>query len=419
MKKLPRLASSFLLFTFLAACTSFPISTSQPATPTPISENAATETAPNTSEETPAETESQILRVWLPSEFDPAAETDAGEILRTRLETFQKRRPDLILEVRIKAVDGQASLLNALLTTQDAAPSAMPDLVALTRHDLERAALEGILPPIDGLSPLLDDPDWFPYARPLAHIQNSAYGLPFAANLLGLAYRPIEGAPSLPSIASLLEEETQILFPADDPQAHLSFCLYTASGTLLRNEQGLPSLSEEELTSLLTFYQSENISPNSADLQDQEALWEAFNTQPETASPFWTSDFMDKMPADAQITLIPTPNGASCSLATAWIWALAGSSPDLQPAAVELAEYLSDSEFLAAWTAATGTLPPRPTALDESKTTLHELSLVAQPIPSNDIMESLGEIFRAATISVLREQVEASAAAQEAITNFQ
>ncbi len=416
MKKLIRLTSYVLLVSFVAACTGFPLSVpAQPVTSTPTSEIFATETPPETTEET----EHPVLRIWLPPEFDPAADTDAGEILRARLDTFQKRRPDLVLEVRIKALGGQAGLLNALLTTQYAAPEAMPDLVALTRPDLERAALAGILHPIDGLSTLLDDPDWFPYARPLAHIQNSAYGLPFAADLFGLAYRPAEDAPALPTVESLLAQETQIIFPADNTQAQLSHCLYPASGALMRNEQGLPSLAEEELTSLLSFYQSESFSATSADLQDQEALWEAFNAQPETAAAVWVSEFMEKAPADAEIAPIPAPNGVRCSLASAWVWALAGSSPDLESAAVELAEYLSDSEFLAAWTAATGSLPPRPTALDENQTALHELSLVAQPIPSNDITESLGEIFRVATMSVLREQVDPGAAALEALTNLQ
>ncbi len=414
------LASLFLLITLLTACASFPYTTPEPATPTPLVENIATETpSESVEEEIPTETEPQILHIWLPPEFDPAAETDAGEILRARLETFQKRRPDLILEVRIKAVDGQASLLNSLLATQNTAPSAMPDLVALSRPDLERAALAGILHPIDGLSTLLDDPDWFPYARPLAHIQNSAYGLPFAADLFGLAYRPAEDAPALPTVESLLAQETQIIFPADNAEAQLSHCLYPTSGALMRNEQGLPSLAEEELTNLLSFYQSENFSVASADIQDQEVLWEAFNAQPETAAAVWVSEFVEKAPADAEIVPIPAPNGVHCSLASAWVWALAGSSPDLEPAAVELAEYLSDSAFLAEWTAATGTLPPRPTALDENQTTLHELSLIAQPIPSNDITESLGEIFRVATMSVLREQVDPGAAALEALTNLQ
>ena len=425
MKTLPKLVLAIFITSLLAACAELPFDLPQPAaiTPTPITIPVVIPTAtPAESETEPIESEPQILRVWLPPQFDPNAETEAGEILRERLAVFESRRPDLILEVRIKAEEGPTGLLNALFTTQKAAPEILPDLVALPRPALEAAALQGVLHPIDGLSELLDDPDWFPYARPLAHIQNSAYGLPFSADLFGLAYRrstEIEDAPELPSLESLLAQETQILFAADQPQAELSFCLYNTYNTPFRNEQGQPSLDADALTNLLTFYTSESIATKSSEIETNEALWESFLAQPELAATVWTSEYLGRMPADAQMTPIPAPNGETCALATAWSWALAGSSSDLEPAAVELAEYLSDSGFLTEWTAALGSLPPRPTALDENETALHALSLVAQPIPSNDIAEFLGEKFRLGTMSVLRDQVDPSVAAQEALTGLQ
>ena len=386
-----------ILFT-LAACTTFPNAIPSQSTSLPPADNPVETTTPES--ESPPATEDdtpQILRVWLPPEFDPDAETDAGAILRARLENFQKRRPDLLVEVRIKSTEGQASLLNALLATHVAAPSIMPDLVALPRPDFEKAAQEGILHPIDGLTTLLDDPDWFPYARTLAHIQNSAYGLPFSANLLGLRYLPTEDAPS-PTLENLQEQEAQILFEPE--QSELSFCLYLASGNPLRNEDGQPTLDENELTTLLTFYQSDLIT----------------TTESEKTFPvLWSDDFLDETPADARLMPIPGPKGSTCSLASAWLWSLAGTAPDLQPAAVELAEYLSDSTFLAEWTAALGTHPPRPTALNEKETELHELSLLAQPIPSNDIIESLGEIFSTAINAVLQEEISPEAAVQNAL----
>ena len=385
MKKILRFAYCVVLFSLLAACANFPIETTPPLTPTFEAEN--TPTTPESASPAPEENTPKILRLWLPPQFDPDAETDAGAILRARLDEFQKRRPDLILEVRIKAAEGEASLLNALIAAHEAAPSAMPDLVALTRPDLETATQQGILHPIDGLTTLLDDPDWFPYARSLAHIQSSAYGLPFSANLLGLRYTPSEDFP-LPTIENLLEQEMQILFPEDSTE--LSFCLYDEE-----------NMEEESLTQLFTFYQSDLFSTENG-----------FAIQ-------WTKDFLDETPADAIIVPVLNPKGNSCSLANAWLWSLAGTAPDLQPAAVELAEYLSDSAFLAEWTVATGTLSPRPTALDETQTTLHELSLIAQPIPSNETVEALAEIFRAATVSVLQEQVDPSAAAQEALESIQ
>ena len=162
------------------------------------------------------------------------------------------------------------------------------------------------------------------------------------------------------------EQEAQILLPED--VAELSFCLYDEA-----------ELEEESLTSLLSFYRSEIFS--------QAAHENTFEI-------YWSKDFLDETPADAILSPIPTPEGDSCSLASAWLWTLAGSDPDLQPAAVELAEYLSQSEFLAEWTSETGYLAPRPTALTDIA--LQELSLIAVPIPSNERVEALAKIFNAA-----------------------
>ncbi len=301
----------------------------------------------------------------------------------------------MVLEIRIKAETGEASLLNALIATQKVAPSNMPDLVALPRTNLESAADAGILHPIEGLTDALDDPDWFPYARPLAHIQNSAYGLPFAANLLGLHYQPSEDFP-LPTF-----EDAVITFAANDPNAAFSFCLYDEE-----------NIEEESLTNLFTFYQSESVSKKSAEYQNTNEILE-------TPAVIWASDFLDESPADAIFSTVPNPNGDACSLADAWLWTLAGSDPENQLAAVELAEYLSQSDFLSEWTTALNLLPPRPTALDESKTLLHELSLTAQPIPSNETILTLGEMFRLATMSVIQDQADPRSTAQEMLEKLQ
>src|SRR5262245_4420258 len=126
---------------------------SSPSTTTPETSNPATST-PSFS------VEPRILRVWLPPHFDPNADSNAAQLLRQRLAEFQASQRGLRIEVRIKAVEGKAGLLNSLSITSLAAPAALPDLIALSRVDLESAASTGLLRPMDGLSTLLDDPNW-------------------------------------------------------------------------------------------------------------------------------------------------------------------------------------------------------------------------------------------------------------------
>ncbi len=188
----------------------------------------------------------RTLRIWVPPQFDPAAESPAGALLQERLDEFVARRPGLQIEVRVKA----ESMIGSLGTTRAAAPSVMPDLVALSRPDLESATSKGLLHPLDGLTTLLDDPDWYPYARQMAHIQNTAFGLPFAGDALALVGY---GSP-LPANWDELPEETLLIFPAADPRAFFSLSLYLSSGGMLQDSQGRIAIDETLMTEVLSFY---------------------------------------------------------------------------------------------------------------------------------------------------------------------
>src|SRR5512132_3756075 len=88
-------------------------------TPTPAPAKIATatprpthETQPATGQPAPANTEPQILRIWLPPQFDPNANNAASALLKQRLANFEAGHPGLEINVRIKAETGEADLLN-------------------------------------------------------------------------------------------------------------------------------------------------------------------------------------------------------------------------------------------------------------------------------------------------------------------
>ena len=81
--------------------------------------------------------------------------------------------------MRIKAPDGPGGLLDSLTTASAAAPLALPDLVALPRPIMETAALKGLVHPYQNLTSPIDEPDWYPYARQLARLQDSIFGIAF------------------------------------------------------------------------------------------------------------------------------------------------------------------------------------------------------------------------------------------------
>jgi multiple sugar transport system substrate-binding protein len=372
--------------------------------PTPDSQFTATPepTLPAT-ETPPAVVEPRILRVWLPPHFDPNADGDSSELLRQRLAEFQSSHRSLKIDVRIKAVEGKTGLLNSLSVTSAAAPSTLPDLIALSRVDLETAASAGLLHPMDGLSTLLEDPNWYPFARELGHIQNIGYGLPFAADALVLIHRP---KLEINTWEDILASREPLRFPSDSSQPLVLLSIYVSAGGKLVNEQGLPALEGEALARVLTLFhdglETETFSPSllesTADEQpvqkDGEGMivnWAVNN---------WTPDQNVMQP-------VPGLGGSSHAFANGWLWALAGSAPENQQVATELAEFLMEDSFLSEWERETGYLPTRVVLANDQNADVHAVLESAQVLPSDQVISTLGPILSQAVNRVLNgEPVE-------------
>ena len=393
-----------ILLLLLAGCADITalLSTPEPATtstktPAPITTPTKTAT-PTASPSGP-----RTLRVWIPPQFDPAAETPAGTLLQDRLDEFVARRPGLQIEVRVK----KESMLYALTTTQKAAPAIMPDLLALSRADLEAVTAAGLLHPLDGLTTALDDPDWYPYAVQMAHIQNTTFGLPFAGDALALVgYRD-----PMPDNWVELPKETLLIFPAANPQALYSLSLYLSAGETLSDDQILPTLDETILTELFSFYalstENDFITPTNVEYQDPKQTWTALREQRGNLSVNWVSTYLQDPIPGLKIAPLPGLRDGYYTLATGWSWALAGSNLENQPLAMELAEFLSDSQFLTEWSQAAGYLPTRPTTLSTwedagYKTSLIQTAESAHLTPNQNLVITIGPLFSEAVLSILK-----------------
>jgi ABC-type glycerol-3-phosphate transport system substrate-binding protein len=362
----------------------------------------------------------QTLRIWVPPQFDPSSGTIAGTLLQERLDEFIARQPGLRIDVRVKAESGTSGLLNALATTKSAAPSIMPDLVALSRPDLESATAKGLLQPLDGLTGLTDDSDWFPYARQMAHIQNSTFGLPFAGDALAL----VGFRYPLPTLWTDMPDETLFIFPAADPQALFTLSLYLSAGGTLQDGQGHMALNEDVFADVLSLYvpgaENSFISSQVINYENNEQAWDAFREQRGNLVVSWTSRFLNEETIPLALAPLPRFETGYYTLATGWSWALTGSSPENQSLAVELAEFLSEGQFLAEWSQAAGYLPTRPSALsswDDAKMQLilTQIAESANLVPGEDLLVTVGPIFNEALFSVLSGEQLPLAAAQSAV----
>jgi ABC-type glycerol-3-phosphate transport system substrate-binding protein len=401
-----------------------------PASETPFPQDLPTHTPVSTevihptTEVSLTPTSAITLRLWVPPQFDPSSGTPAGDLLQARLDAFSEGQPGVRVEVRIKAVDGPGGLLDSLTTTSAAAKLAIPDLIALPHTTLETAALKGLIFPYDGLSTAMDDPDWYDYARQLAQIQDSTYGLPFAGDAFVLAYRPGVVPVPPPDWTSVLTSTVPMVFPAADPLALFTLTLYQANGGPIHDDQGRPLLDAGVLSEVLTFYhEAEQIGVMPYWLTQYETddqVWETFQEKLADLAVISASRHLGSLIADTNIAQIPTPDGTPYTLASGWVWATPAIEPARQELSIQLAEFLTESSFMATWTEAIGYLPTRPSSLASwSNTSLQSLVelfvLSSRIIPSSDVLMILGPPLEQATVEVIKGQNDPVTAAQNAL----
>jgi len=390
-----------ILFAFLAACADIS-SFLYPPTPAPVPHTTATPQPPPPATQTISSSgnEPHVLRIWLPKRFDPNGGAPPAKLLLQRLTDFRTAHPGLDIELRIKDEIGETSLLNTLTMTSLAAPSALPDLIALSRADLEAAALKGLLHPIDGLSTMLHDSNWYAYARELGHVENIGYGLPFVGNVLVLVHLP---ETKFDSWEDIFAEKQTLLFPAGDSRALFIMSLYASAGGEFVDDQGQLSLQEAPLTRAFNLIQTgiaaNTFSPSLIEYKADEQTLQAYRNGLANAAITWSANHEA---ADGTIQLIP-PVSTPSTFADGWVWALAGAAPENQQLATELAEYLMEEPFLTQWTTANGYYSTR---LNQDSA-VNEILDAAQALPPGDVLTTLGPILNQALSRIMGgEQVE-------------
>ena len=373
---------------------------------------------------TPTPIPPQVLTVWVPPEFDPDGGTEAGRLLGERLKAFSAENPDVeSVEVRVKAAAGASSLLASLTAANAAAPGASPSLIALRRSDLETAALKGFIYPMDGLTMSIDDADWYAYAREMALIQGSVYGLPFAGDALLLVYRPayISNVPN--NWDEIVETGKPLLFPAADPQAFLTMALYRSANGSITDSQNRPVLDPQVLTDVLSVYQQGSQSGAFpvwlSEYQTDSQAWGGYTERRADWMVTWSNRYLSESLKDTSAVLLPSLGDEAYTMASGWVWALADPDPYRQALSQRLADYLVESEYLTAFAEPSGYLPTRPTALtgwsdQRTRSLISQIVLSAKLRPANDLVSSLGPVLQESALQVIQYKAVPDLQAQAA-----
>jgi len=398
--------------------------TSPTSTPLPPTSTAIPVISPTPSAEssaTPAV--SKPLVIWLPPQFDPENGSRAGNLLKERLTAFAQEN-QVEIKVRLKAVSGPASLLESLILASAAAPAALPSVVVLSREDLENAALKGVIYPLDGLSTAIDASDWFEYARELALVQGSVYGLPMAGDSLGLVYRTGNLPRAPDSWQEILDQRYTLTFPVQESKSLTTLALYLSAGGDNQDTQRRPLLEEEPLTTVFTWYRNaveRAVIPIwTTQVETYSQAWQAYQDKRTMMVVAWASTYLSDFPPDSLFSPLPSMGDAPASLATGWILAVAEPDPQRRALAARLCEWLTQSDFSGAWSEAVGALPVRPSSFPLWKNqsfvpVFQRMAETARPIPSNDVIAVLGPVLRESTLEVLQLKTLPAPAAQNAV----
>ncbi len=370
---------------------------------------------------TPAPPPEKLI-LWLPPDLDPNAETEAAAILKSRLDEFAYQN-SIVIDVRIKAVSGSGGLLDALRTTQPAAPTSSPDVVALSYEHLLQAAQADVVFSNEGLKSVMSDLDWYNFGRYAATIRGEVMAVPFKGVPMGLVYQSVSQLiPSNEWVDTKMNFGI-FGFAADDPRGTFLLMLYLSLDGQVQNEQGLTILQEAPLTAALQTLKdginTGHFTNEVVTMQNSEQVWDAFSTQV-----FSTAFLPVDVVLQGRETTPEAPDPAftspSMTLTDAWVWSLGSQEPQRQELAVALIAHLSETQFLAKWSEALKAIPSRPSALgawEETslKPALEKMASGAVLYPPDVIMNNLGPILRNATLLILRDNADVVETAKQAV----
>lgn len=365
--------------------------------------------------ETPSLAEEDLTRItiWLPPAFDPDNGSPEGQLLRRQLQAFSTENPDISIEVRVKALSGPGGLLDSLSTASLAAPAVLPGLLILPRADLESAAISGLITRIEIENNPAFQVEQFAFAEDLALVNDTRYGLPIVADALCLAYKSQQVVYPPTTWQEVIQLKKVLAFPAAEPQASTTLLFYLQkSGEFTQNELEI-TINEQALQQTLMFLaEGANADVFPYWLTDYSTFndsWLAVKDARATYSVIQASQYLAELPENTAITALPAFDEVPLTLADGWVIAFPQTSPERLAKYQQLAAYLVDTDFQAAWTEAAGMLPVSSAALSAWKNTevsgiLLEIAETARLAPSAELMSKVGPLFNQATIEMLRKQ---------------
>lgn len=371
----------------------------------------------------------QVLRIWLPPEFDPALPEPAGILMQAQLTAFTAAHPDVYIETRPKRLSGAGGMLDSLRAARDAAPNALPDLLVLNSYGLRQAAAALLVAPLDNLFTATERSDYFSYALQSAQIDPSLFGVPIGSDfLVAAAPSGSYASQSILTWKTILDNERPMAFAGNDPTASTIWHLYQAAGgTYTLNTDGHLQIQRQPLRDVFAFLEAlqsqELLSPRSSSINSTNLVW---SMQPELPQALLLTDLSSILPdplfAQTQIWQIPSPGNKSVTLAKTWHFAIVNQTTqnnDRLRLVWELVKWLENAEYQTEWLYQAGLLPARLSILERlpqpAQTIGKQLTAVASPHPPAEALNDFGVAVQGVLSKLLSQQISAEQATQQVL----
>lgn len=314
------------------------------------------------------------LNVWLVSDVTNDPEVPGGSVLAQQLAAFDDNRPNVNLNIEVKSPTGQGGTLSYLRTGRNVAPTILPDLIILPVDQLNTAAAEQLIYPLDSHLTTEQKDELFPAARSMAEVDNMYFGYPFTLSNLGhMAYDTTVLTDTVPATWDdlLLDESSSLIIPgAGASGAELALQMYLASGGSLVTEANQPNLEVEPLTVALDHISRAStvgrISVQSSNVGTLAEAWQFLEDGVANMAQTNENLYLQESATNREVEFaeLPSLDQRLEPLVDGWAWAI--STPDLarQELSAELMAWLIESQNLGEWSLAASTLPGRRSAFD-------------------------------------------------------
>jgi ABC-type glycerol-3-phosphate transport system substrate-binding protein len=377
---------------------------------------------------TPEEGGPITLVLWTSEDFAPTSETEGGMRLLEQIQAFQESYKAGV-EVTLKKRSGTGGLLDFLTTASTAAPSVLPDVIALSDTDLYRAAKAGLLQPLDDVvsSEVLDDQ--FDFVRALTRVGGETIGVLYQSDLDHLVYdaTTVEEPPL--TWEDVYSSTVPFVFASAAPANQVNDVIliqYLALGGRLTDDASQPTLDVERLTQALGFFQKARqagVIPRSVlDLADATTAWATYRIGEAGLVQVPASLYIAERAGSSSsaFSTLPLSEPGVATVGHGWALAIVTPDPERQRLAAALIEHLLSPENSGAWTQAAGRLPTRQAALDAWDQTdaytpfIRELLTQAYPAANPEVAAVVGGPLAQALADVLSARATPEEAAQTA-----